>query len=109
MGAFQIFGGEDYVPFITDVKVENLGQIVTIECTGGSQKELTYRIVCSECEKVEINFHKELTSCISADGSIDVVEFSTGEESDNKKFVYLYARVVLLELICKSIKLEKDW
>ncbi|MEM7758812.1 MAG: hypothetical protein AAF298_11905 [Cyanobacteria bacterium P01_A01_bin.40] len=109
MSAFQILGGEDYVPFITDISVKNLGQIVTIECTGDPQKELDYRVICSGCEKVEINFHKERTNFIHADGSIEVVEFSTREESDNKRFVYLYARVVLLEFICESIKVEKDW
>jgi hypothetical protein len=109
MSAFQILGAEDYVPFITDINVRDLGQTVTIKCSGDPTNNLTYQVICSKCEKVEIKFNGNLASCICDNGIIDVVEFSTGEESNNKKFIYLYARVVSLDLICEDIKLEKNW
>lgn len=109
MSEFTILGSKDYVPFITDIKAIDLGQTVVIDCQTDYQSDLTYRVICLRCEKIKLNFNKELRSCISDDGSIDLVEFSTGKEANNKKFVYLYGRVVSLELICEEIKLEKDW
>ena len=109
MSEFTILGGEDYVPFITDIKVFDLGQTCIIYCTGAPHSELTYRVICLRCEKIELNFNKKLRSCIGDDASIDLVEFSIGKEDNKKKFVYLYGRVVSLELVCEKIKLEKDW
>ena len=109
MSAFEILGGEDYVPFIKDINVKDLGQTVIIDCAGDPELELDYRVICHQCEKVEINFQKEMTSCIGDGGCIDVVEFSTREQPNNRKSVYLYSSVGRLELICESIKLEKDW
>ncbi|NJL52017.1 MAG: hypothetical protein HC930_06960 [Hydrococcus sp. SU_1_0] len=89
MSSFQILGGEDYVPFITDINVRDLGQTVTIKCSGDPENNLTYQVICSKCEKVEVKFNENLASSICDNGIIDVVEFSTGEESSNKKFIYL--------------------
>lgn len=109
MSEFQILNGEDYVPFITDIKVEKLGQTVTIYCTGDYAKTKTYRVICLECERVELIFRDDLTNHIYKNGTIDIVEFSITKQPDNSRDIYLYGRVVTMELTCKKVKLEKDW
>jgi hypothetical protein len=83
MSEFTILGGEDYVPFITDIKVTDLGQTCVIYCTGDPGSKLTYRVVCLKCKQRKMNFNKQLISCIYEDSSIELVEFSTGKESYN--------------------------
>jgi len=83
MSVFEILGGEDYVPFITDINVEDLGQTVIINCSIDPENTSTYKVICSKCEDIKMGFNKNLASCICDNGVIDVVEFSTGGESNN--------------------------
>jgi hypothetical protein len=108
MSEFEILGGKNYVPFITNIQVKNFGQTVIFDCTGDPEKTKTYRVFCLGCEKLELTFNKDLINCIDDNNVIDVVDFSIIEKS-NKNEVYLYGRVLELELICEDIKIEQDW
>ncbi len=109
MSGFEILEGENCISFIKDINVKDLGQTAIIEFAVDYEKELNHRVVCRQCEKVEIDFNKEVSDRIDEDGYMPVLEFSIKKQPNDKKSVYVYALPIELELVCKSIQLEKDW
>ena len=95
--------------FITDIRVIDLGQTVIIDCCPEAdlQNYETYELRCLRCEKIELNFDKDMIDCIEEDGCIDLVEFSVKEQKDNKRSVYIHGRVVSLTVICEEVKVMK--
>lgn len=95
--------------FITDIRVIDLGQTVIIDCCPGTafHNYKTYELRCLRCEKIKLNFYKDMIDCIEEDGCIDLVEFSVKEQKDNKRSVYIYGCVVSLTVICEEVKVMK--
>ena len=93
--------------FITDIRVIDLGQTVIIDCCPSGDFEnddSIYQFICLRCEEIKLNFHKNMKSCIYEDGCIDLLEFSVSKQEDNKISVYIYGRVVSLEVLCEEVK-----
>ncbi|VEP16012.1 hypothetical protein H1P_3970007 [Hyella patelloides LEGE 07179] len=96
--------------FITDIKVIDLGQTVIIDCcpTGYCENDDSiYQFICLKCEEVKLNFYEHNKKCIYKDGCIDLLEFSVTQQKDGKISVYIYGRVVALEVICEEVKSMK--
>ena len=96
--------------FITDIKVIDLGQTVIIDCCPSGYFEnddSIYQFMCLKCEEIQLYFHEQMKGCIYEDGCIDLVEFSVSKQENNKTRVYIYGRVVLLDVLCKDIEIIK--
>lgn len=95
--------------FIKDIRVINLGQMVIIDCCPSVpfDSNETYEFRCLSCEEVKLKFYKDMKSCIDEDGCIDLLEFSLTKQKNGKISVYIYGRVVALEVICKETKIIK--
>ena len=98
--------------FIKDVKVIDLGQTVIIDCcpTGDCENDDSiYQFICLKCEEINLNFDERHKSCIYEDGCIELLEFSVTKNKNDKVSIYIYGRVVKLEVICEEVKATKNW
>ena len=96
--------------FITDIRVIDLGQTVIIDCCPSGHFENNdsiYQFMCLKCEEVKLNFNEQMKDCIYEDGCIDLLEFSVSKHESNKTRVYIYGRVISLDVVCKDIKIIK--
>lgn len=95
--------------FIKDIRVINLGQTVIIDCCplATFNNYETYEFRCLKYEEIRLNFREDMKNCIHDDGCIDLLEFSVTEQENNKTGVYIYGRVVLLNVLCEEVQILK--
>ena len=96
--------------FIKDIIVIDLGQTVIIDCCPSApfDSNETHEFMCLKCEEIKLNFNEHNKDCIDKDGCIDLLEFSVTKQENNRISVYIYGRVVKLEVICEEVKTIKN-
>lgn len=102
---FSFLGLGKFTSLITDINFAKWGSTVLIDYIYNVTERLSYRIVFSECDKIEWLL---TDSDWIDDFESDIIDFQI-IENEERPYAYFHTDIFDLSIYYMNIKIEKDW